>query len=286
MKNIQMLVGCILVLAMAGVARAETYTKPAAITVVGVQGEARYSVDGKAWHPLVVGKILRQGAVLETASGSSVDLVLSGTPVPLSQESSAPGSLSTLSVAPDPNVRGYATVNAAAQQNVIRMQGNTMLAVDQLSVINTGADTVGNTELDLRSGNIFTSVKKLSANSQFIIKLPNGVAGIRGTTASLGANDDVECFQGEITLVIMGPDGKLIKKSITGGFKYDPATGEVFDMSRSMRQALREFGISARTIVARVFPITPDCTVVYISPTQGRRPGLVDNNPPPGNEEP
>lgn len=283
-----MLVGCILVLAMAGVARAETYTKPAAITVVGVQGEARYSTDGKDWHPLVVGKILRQGAVLETASGSSVDLIISGTPVPLAQDSSAPASLTTLGVASDPEVRGYAAFKPTAQQNVIRMQGNTMLAVDQLSVMNTGADTVGNTELDLRAGNIFTSVKKLNANSQFIIKLPNGVAGIRGTTACLGANDDVECFQGEITLVIMGPDGKLIKKSVLGGFKYDPSTGQVFDISHSMREALREFGISARTILARVQVISPDCTVVYISPTQGRRPlpNGNGNNPPPFNEGP
>jgi hypothetical protein len=279
MKNIQMLVGCILVLAMTGVARAETYTKPAAITVVGVQGEARYSTDGKAWHPIVIGKILRQGAVLETASGSTVDLVISGTPVALPESSSAPSSWPALSAAPDPNIRGYAAFKPMSEQNVVRMQGNTMLAVDQLSVINTGADTVGNTELDLRAGNIFTSVKKLNASSQFIVKLPNGVAGIRGTVASFGANDDVECFRGEITLVIMGPDGKLIKKSIEGGFKYDPATGRIFDMSRSMLEALREFGIDARTLIAEVVVIK-DETVVYISPTQGRHP-LVANNPPP-----
>jgi len=274
-----MLVGCVLVLAMAGVARAETYTKAAAITVVGVQGEARYSTDGKAWHPIVIGKILRQGAVLETASGSTVDLVISGTPVPLPESSSAPSSWPTLSAAPDPNIRGYAAFKPMSEQNVIRMQGNTMLAVDQLSVINTGADTVGNTELDLRAGTIFTSVKKLSASSQFIVKLPNGVAGIRGTVGCFGANDDVECFRGEITLVIMGPDGKLIKKSIEGGFKYDPATGKIFDMSHSMMEALREFGISAQTLIAQVVEVR-DRTYVYISPTQGRHP-LVANNPPP-----
>jgi hypothetical protein len=278
MKTIQMLAGCLLVLAMAGVARAETYTKPAAITVVAVTGEARYSVDGKDWHPVVIGKILRQGAVLETASGSSVDLILSGTPVSLPENSSAPSSWAGLSVAPDPNVRGYAAYKPTAQQNVIQMQANTMLAVDQLTVVNTGADTVGNTELDLRAGNIFLSVKKLSASSQYVVKLPNGVAGIRGSTCSFGADDDVECFEGQITLVIMDPKtGKLIKKSIVGGFRYDPATGQVFDLSPSMRMALRDFGISARTLFAQVV-VVKDVTYVYISPTIGHGPIVTQNN--------
>jgi hypothetical protein len=285
MKNIQMLAGCILLLGMAGVVNAETYTKPAAITVVGVSGEARYSTDGKVWHPIVVGKILRQGAVLETASGSTVDLVMSGTPVAVPESSSAPQSLDMLSVAPDPNVRGYAAYKPMSEQNVVHMQGNTMLAVDQLSVVNTGADTVGNTELDLRSGNIFVNVKKLSASSQYIVKLPNGVAGIRGSTCSFGANDDVECFRGEVVLVIMGPHG-IIKKTIQGGFKYDPATDTVFDMSPSMRKALREFNISARTLIAQVVHVN-DTTYVYISPTQGRKPNPPgDDNSPPENNPP
>jgi hypothetical protein len=282
MKTIQMLAGCMVLAmaAMADVAHAETYTKPAAITVVAVQGEARYSTDGKDWHPLVIGKILRQGAVLETASGSSVDMILSGTPVALPESSSAPSSWNGLSSAPDPNVRGYAAYKPMAEQNVVRMQANTMLAVDQLTVVNTGADTVGNTEMDLRAGNIFVSVKKLSANSQYIIKLPNGVAGIRGATAAFGADDDVECFEGQITIVVMDKKtGKLEKKSIVGGFKYDPETGQIFDLSPSMRMALREFGISARTLFAQVVVIK-DITYVYISPTAGRHP-VVDNNVPP-----
>lgn len=283
MKNIQMLAGCILVLAMAGVARAETYTKPAAITVVGVSGEARYSNDGKDWHPLVIGKILRQGAVLETASGSTVDLVMSGTAVPVPENSSSPSSYAMLNSAPDPNVRGYVAYKPMTQQNVVRMQGNTMLAVDQLSVVNAGADTVGNTELDLRAGNIFFSVKKMSASSQFIIKLPNGVAGIRGTTGGCGADDHVVCYSGEIVVVVMGRDGKLVKVSVQGSFEYDPATQKVVAASRSLIEALRDFGISARTLFSRRVIVTEDCGVIYISPTEGRKPLVVNNTPPPPN---
>ena len=75
MKNIQMLAVLGLTLLLGGISYAQDFTKAAAITVVRVQGEARYSIDGKAWHPLVVGKVLRAGTVIETATGSSADLV-------------------------------------------------------------------------------------------------------------------------------------------------------------------------------------------------------------------
>jgi FecR protein len=272
MKTIQMLAGCILVLAMAGVARAETYSKPAAITIVAVSGEARYSNDGKAWHPIVVGKILRQGAVLETASGSTVDLVVSGTPVPLPETSSTPLSQTALNAAPDPNIRGYEAFKPSVEQNVVRMQPNTMLAVDQLSVVNTGADTVGNTELDLRAGNIFFNVKKLSASSQFIIKLPNGVAGIRGCTGFGGADDHFACYSGQIVIVVMGPNGQLIKVSVNGSFEYDPNTEKVVGISKSIKDALKAFGISVGTLLSQTVTVTVVNGVIYISPTEGRKP--------------
>ena len=72
------------------------------------------------------------------------------------------------------------------EQNVIRMWGNTVLAIDKLTQFDTGVQTVSDTELDLRAGRIFFNVKKMSATSQFIIKIPNGVAGIRG---SVGFDD-------------------------------------------------------------------------------------------------
>ena len=67
--------------------------------------------------------------------------------------------------APDANVRGMISYKAAAAQNVIRMQGDTVLAIDKLMIANTGVDAVSDTELDLRQGTIFGSVKKLSAAS-------------------------------------------------------------------------------------------------------------------------
>ncbi len=272
-----------LILAFGCIARAETSAKPASITVVGVAGEARYSVDGKEWHPLVVGKILHEGAVIETAAGSSADLILSGSPVSVPQSMAVPQNGAAIGMATDPNIRGYVTAQAAAQQNVIRMGGGTMLAVDKLTQFDTGLDTVGDTELDLRAGKIFLNVKKMSADSQYIVKLPNGVAGIRGSCGSLGADDSVHWVSGLIILSLIGPDGQPHVIPVHGGFEYDPQTGQISHLSPSLEQALKRFGYDAQTLSALVVPLPRDITVVFISPNQAaavNTAGTPNNNPP------
>ena len=82
MKYIQKLItvavgGALLALVSSAIAQS---VKPCLVTVVRIQGEARYSLGDNAWHPLVVGKILRAGAIIQTAANSSVDIVLSGEP--------------------------------------------------------------------------------------------------------------------------------------------------------------------------------------------------------------
>lgn len=270
MKKIQLLAVCGLIFALGGVARAD-FVKPAAVTVVSVQGEARYSVDGQTWHPLVVGKILHSGAVIETAAGSSADLVFSGSPVPIPENTSAPQSMAMLSQAPDPNVRGYAADRPLVQQNVIRMTSDTMLAVDKLTTIDTGADTVSDTELDLRAGKIFANVKKMSASSQFIIKLPNGVAGIRGSSGCISADGTTQWYRGLIVLSFVGSNGTPHVIVLHAGFEYDPQTGEILQLPPRVLAALREFGVDTQTIYAEVTSIVKDLTVVYISPTAGTK---------------
>ncbi|MGH8023704.1 MAG: FecR domain-containing protein, partial [Limisphaerales bacterium] len=228
-----------------------------------------YSVDGHTWHPLVVGKILGQGAVIETAADSSCDLVLSGTPVPFAKSNSSAISSSALAMAPDPNIRGFVAAKPMAQQNVIRMSADTMLAIDKLTVIDTGADTVSDTELDLRAGKIFTSVKKMSASSKYVIKLPNGVAGIRGSSGMLAANGSAEWLHGEIVISFIGSSGQPHVVVVHGGFEYNPQTGQILHLSRKAIAALQRFGAFASTLFAQVYPIARDLTWVFISPTQG-----------------
>jgi hypothetical protein len=272
MRQIQFLAACGLMLAWAFGARANNDVKPAAVTVVNVQGEARYSVDGHTWHPLVVGKILREGAVVETAAGSSCDMVLSGTPVPFAQNTSDPATASALSIAPDPQERGYVAARPMAQQNVIRMMPESMLAIDKLTVVNTGADSVSDTELDLRAGKIFTSVKKMSASSQYIIKLPNGVAGIRGSSGVIGADGSADWLHGEIVISFLGSNGQPHVVVVHGGFEYNPQTGQILQLPKKAIAELEAFGAYASTLFAQVYPLERDLTLVFISPTQGLTP--------------
>jgi FecR protein len=282
MKKLQILAVMGLTLALTVVVRAQEYVKPAAITVVGVHGEARYSIDGKAWHPLVVGKILRQGSVLETAVGSTVDLILSGNPVPVPENSAAPQSLPMVTYAPDPEVRGYIAYKPMTQQNVIRMGSGTMLAVDQLTTVDTGADTVGNTELDLRAGKIFFSVKKLSATSQYIIKLPNGVAGIRGAAGSISADDSFMLSQGSGVISII-LNGRSIVEEVTAGNGFNPATGQVGPLSPQILSILSEFGAFAQTVYQQLASLAVNLDCRYLSNTQGKFPNHIGHpGPPPG----
>ena len=67
------------------------------------------------------------------------------------------------------------------------MWENTLLGIDKLTVTQTGADVVTETQLDLKAGHIFGMVKKMSAASKYEVKIPNGVAGIRGTVYDISA---------------------------------------------------------------------------------------------------
>ncbi len=250
-------------------ARAMNPIKPASVTVVNIDGQARYSTDGQTWHPLVAGKILHENAVIETAAGSHCDLVISGMPVPFSQNIPAPVNSIGLSIAPDPQVRGFEASQPMAEQNVIRMSPDTMLAIDRLTVIDTGADTVSTTELDLRAGKIFTSVKKMSANSQFTIKIPSGVAGIRGSKGTLSSDGSAEWLSGEIFISFIGSNGQPHVVVVHGGFEYDPQTGEILHLPARVVAELKRDDAYSTTLYAQVYPIARDLTLVFISPTQG-----------------
>lgn len=222
------------VLALSSSAVAQT-VKSCVVTVVRIQGEARYSLGDNVWHPLLVGKILRSGAVIQSAVNSMVDIVLSGDPVVMPQAAPTPD---TITFAPDPNVRGLVSYKPVVQQNVIRLWGNTVLAVDKLTQFDTGVDTVSDTELDLRAGRIFFNVKKMSAASQFIIKIPNGVAGIRGSYGFLDASGNMAMGSGSAVISLIGSNGKPITEVINAGSQFDPVQGQVIPIPQNILQDL------------------------------------------------
>jgi hypothetical protein len=221
MKHIQTFIFaaiCGFVLTLAGGACAQSI-QPGVATVVRIVGEARYSLGDGVWHPLVAGKVLAAGAVIQTGHGATVDIIL-GKKILMPQASPLPDEVSP---AVDANVRGYVSYRPAAVQNAVRMTGDTVLAIDKLTVSDTGLDSVSDTELDLHQGGIYCSVKKLSGASQYLIKIPNGIAGVRGTLFYIEASGRCIAYGNSVVLSIIGPDGKPVTVVVSEGNQFDPA---------------------------------------------------------------
>ena len=240
--------------------------KPGAVTVVRVQGEAQYSLDDKTWHPLVAGKVLNAGAVIQSTADSTVDLVLSEEPISM-PPAPAPN---TIAPAADPNVRGFVSPTSIVEQNAVSMQGNTMLAIDKLTVSDTGADTVSDAELNLRSGQVFFNVKKMSATSQYIIKITDGVAGIRGSSGGLNAEGGMEMSNGTGIISII-KNGIPVTSIVNAGFQFNPHNGSVTPLSDELFRKLNAIIAGISTLYHQEFTsLAHDQTTVRVSPTTGK----------------
>lgn len=238
-------------------------------TVVRVQGEASYALGDGKWYPLVPGKILTAGSIISTEPNAMVDVVL-GKNVVMPQAQATPD---VISLAPDAPVRGMIDYQPSAEQNVIRLLGGTVLAIDKLTVSDTGVDTVSDTELDLQKGKVFASVKKLSAASQYYIKIPNGIAGVRGTLFGLGSDGWLSVLQNSVFLSIVGSDGKTTTVQVDHGNQFNPNTGQITPLSPEIIALLQQIATALDTLYLEVISYSFDRTGCYISPTAGH-PGV------------
>lgn len=277
---VQRLVVCGLALAMVTTVAAQTAVQSAA-KVVRIKGNARFTTGNNVWQPLRVGALLRAGTVIQTASeGSYVDLVLGN------EEATAPstvrmgGALATAAVPPP----GSGPSNpSAGDQNIVRVFENSTLAIDKLTTMDTGADTVSETQLDLQRGRIFGNVKKMSAASKYEVKLPNGVAGIRGTIYTLSAVGVVQVLVGSVVIAYVGADGNVVTQVVMGGQQFDARTGQVTPIPNFNQKEMVKLAKETR-----VGPNTPpttftvDHTIYYVSPTIGHNGNAGGNGPPPG----
>jgi len=238
---------------------------PGVATVVRVAGEATYSVGDGKWHPLVAGKLLAAGAVIKTGPDATVDLVL-GKTISMPQASPVPNRISDAS---DDAVRGLVSYKPSVEQNTVRMTGGTILAIDKLTVSDTGVDSVSDTELDLRQGAIYNSVKKLSGASQYLIKIPNGIAGVRGTLFYISATGECAAYKNSIVLSIIGSNGKPDTVVVGEGTRYSPQTGSTTPLPPEMINQLDQIFSALRTTYQEIVNFTFDSTTCRISPTSG-----------------
>ncbi len=209
------LVVCGVIAAMASTVLAET--KQVGAKVVRLKGNARYKIGNGAWMPLKRDQTVGAGAIIETGSDSRVDLALG--------EAQAPK--------PSLTVGTMLTYQPASSQNMIRIWDNTRMAIDTLTVTETGADVVSETQLDLQAGHIFGSVKKMSAASRYEVKIPNGVAGIRGTTYDINVDGIIKVLDGSIFLNYKDSKGNSATQSIMGQQMFDAKTGVLTDLPQA-----------------------------------------------------
>lgn len=171
----------------AGLTASAQPPKPGFATVVRVEGDASYSLDnGVHKFPLVAGKYLEAGSTIYTGYNGVVDVIL-GKAIELPQAKWTPD---RVSYAVDSPVRGYVSYKPTADQNVVRLNPESALTIDKLTTVSSGVDAVSDTELDLKKGSIFASVKKLSPAAQYLVKTPTGIAGVRGTQFTIALNED------------------------------------------------------------------------------------------------
>jgi hypothetical protein len=269
MKNIRSLSKYLLLagvaLAMVAPATAQQMNQGTA-KVVRIKGSARYATASNEWQPLKVGDTLRAGAVIQTAKDSRVDLVL-GEKDPVTKETKWG------------EVLQY---NPVAEQNFIRVWESSVLSIDKLLLADTGSDVLTETQLNLRSGRVFGMVKKLTAASKYEIKIPSGVAGIRGTIYTISADGVVSVLVGSVVIAYVDGSGNVVTQVVVGGQQFDSRTGQVspipdFDQKEMVKTAKDN----------HIGPNTPpttfvqDNTTYYVSPTQGHNGNEGSNGPPP-----
>jgi hypothetical protein len=129
-------------------------------------------------------------------------------------------------------------------------------------------DTVSDTELDLQSGRIFASVKKLSNESKYFVKIPNGIAGVRGTLFGLGADDWCGVIKNTVWLSITDKNGNPITVEVGEGHQFNPGGG-ITPLPADVVTLLREIAIALDTLYLHIISFAPDKTYCFVSPDSG-----------------
>jgi hypothetical protein len=266
------LVACGIALAMVSTSSAQS--KEAGATVLRIKGTARYTLGNNIWQPLSTGQVLHPGSVVQTSrdAGSYVDLAL------------GEGSITSIGANPifganpitanAPGKGGTMNFKPSTVQNTVRVMENTVLGIDKLNVMETGADVVSDTQLDLKSGRIVGNVKKMSAASRYEIKLPNGVAGIRGTVYDITADGTIRVASGSVVISFVDSKGNVQTRSVMGGQEYNSQTDQITALQPGIATQI-ETAASATGAGAIITSssVSVDRTIYFISPTTGNTGG-------------
>ena len=190
----EVLITSLLVFAAVSLRAADVQSSP--IQIKNVIGHATYSVDGKTWSSLQKDSMLEHGSTIKTAADGSVDFIL--------QYSST----------------------------VLRLTPSSELGFARLSHTPVEEVVITDTTLNLKSGYIVGSQRKLSHLSRFNIVTPDGEARIVGTEYLVRADGAVTVLSGEVTLSYNLPkNGGSVQASVAAGQSFDPSSCKVISTS-------------------------------------------------------
>jgi hypothetical protein len=258
MKKIQPFAVYLVVLMLAGVAslKAEQPGKIQGKAIVtSVHGTATYS-SGRTPMPLKVSMKLDPGTVITTGPDS------------------------------------YANLSVNGVSSSVRVQPDTTMSISTMDCI--GSEREGDTEtiLDLKLGSLQGQVKKVSANSTYEIKTPNGVARIRGTDWGIVVHQQSDgqynvtftSLAGQV-IVSASVDNTLQIKTLNGGESWTPSEGNI---CKTPFNLLNEFsavnqGLGFPVVLARVgdLPVT-----WQVKEPPGKQPCSPFRPPPPHHRPP
>lgn len=206
--------------------------------VVRIKGDARYSTGNKIWQPLKVGAIIKSGNVVQTAPNSFVDIVIN------EEETAEAVVIKPMSVVASSSASsgggGGGGGGYTPDQDVVRVLDDTYLVFDSLTATASSTDTVTETLLDLKKGSLFGSVKKQAAASRFEVKIPNGVAGIRGTTFFISASGNIACLIGSVVAAYTSATGDVNTHVVGAGNQFSITTGQGSALEGAMLRLLND----------------------------------------------
>jgi hypothetical protein len=131
---------------LGGAVVASAQVKQGTAVVKALSGSASYLDAWGMTHQVSVGTVLKVGQTLQTGEGAFVDLFL------------------------------------AENGPAVGINPNSVLRLERLNSWQSALGTLVDTRLDLQAGQLYGIVDKLLPGSRYEVKMPNGVAKVRGTT--------------------------------------------------------------------------------------------------------
>lgn len=140
----------------------------------------------------------------------------------------------------------------------VRVQPDSRLALEDLTVNKDGAETVITTRLGLKTGKVTGYVKKTSDQSRYTVETPTTTAAIRGTKYLVSADGEVWVTQGCVNVLF-----RNINYSVCAGQGFDPRIPGVVDLTPSQIDFVNS---NVPTGPTGERPPTPIGPVINVSP--------------------